>query len=144
MVPTGIKYTESLMLIYMCLYMHVSQYSLVFILHMFCVYCVISTLQELIAFFLVGKLRLHLVFLFLSLLSTNLVGCKTQNQDTGEWIDRNIVCLAHVSNWIYADQIFHTALYYSQLISLWIKILINMQQMTDRCVLIVMTRGAVS
>lgn len=64
MVPTGIKYTESLMLIYMCLYMHVSQYSLVFILHMFCVYCVISTLQELIAFFLVGKLRLHLVFSF--------------------------------------------------------------------------------
>lgn len=47
MVPTGIKYMYSLMLLYICvsLYMYVSQYSPVYTLHMFCAYYVISTLQ---------------------------------------------------------------------------------------------------
>lgn len=62
----------------------------------------------------------------------------------GEWIDRNIVYLPNVSIRICADQIFHPALYYSQLISLWIEVLNNMQQMADMRILIVMTRGAVS
>lgn len=65
MVTTDIKYTESLMLIYICfcLYTHVSQYGPVCIVHMFCAYYVISTVQRL--FFLDGRLRLH----FMSLLS---------------------------------------------------------------------------
>lgn len=61
MVPTGIKYMYSLMLLYICvsLYMHVSQYSPVYTLHMFCACYVISTLQGLLTFFLVGKLKLY-------------------------------------------------------------------------------------
>lgn len=117
-----------------CLYMDVSQYSLVCILHMFCDYSVISTLQGLLVVFLVRRLKLCL--------SLSLVGCKTQSWEIRDRHKYSIS--ASLCSWVYANQTFHPGLYFSQFISVWIKMFSNIHQMADACMLLLPTSIAVS
>lgn len=87
MVPTGIKYMYSLMLlcICVCLYTHVSQYRHIYILHMFHVLCLLCDLHiaRLVNFLFSWKTEVVLyVFIFFSpSLVQALAGCRTQKQE---------------------------------------------------------------